>query len=294
MRIAYLIQAHNNPLQLNRLIKALDNSSVDFFIHIDKKTFFQFRISHKKNVHILSDPVSVFWGGFSQVEASLRLLAEAKQTGTFDYFVLLSGVDYPIRSNAYIMNFFHQFNGTEFIDIYKMPLFDKSFDRVDYFCFEYTGNKILDLIIMKVNKAIRLLHLTRSLPKKYKNITLYAGASWWALTEPCVDYLLTFIKNNPRFTSFYKHTLCPDEMFFQTIMKTAPKPFTVMNSITYTDWSGNEKPAKIAKGHFTDLAKEFIPTSFGNKKKYLLFARKLTDESGEIVKKIDEELRHTI
>ena len=38
MRLAHLILAHNNPLQLERLVKRLDHPDADIYIHLDAKT----------------------------------------------------------------------------------------------------------------------------------------------------------------------------------------------------------------------------------------------------------------
>ena len=37
MKIACLILAHKNPVQLNELIEVLDCNEIDFYIHLDKK-----------------------------------------------------------------------------------------------------------------------------------------------------------------------------------------------------------------------------------------------------------------
>lgn len=39
MKFAYLIMAHNNPSQLEVLLKLLDNSENDIYLHIDKKKY---------------------------------------------------------------------------------------------------------------------------------------------------------------------------------------------------------------------------------------------------------------
>jgi glycerol-3-phosphate responsive antiterminator len=41
MKIAYLVLAHGNFEQLERLIKALDDEGAAFFIHVDKKAAIQ-------------------------------------------------------------------------------------------------------------------------------------------------------------------------------------------------------------------------------------------------------------
>lgn len=291
MNLAYCIQVHNNPNHLLKLIKALDNKNVSFYIHIDKKSRTKFNIPNQTNIHILSNTVSVFWGGFSQVQASLNLLNEASKSNKHDYYIFISGVDYPVRSNNYILNFFEKFKGKEFIDLYEMPLFDKTFDRINYFRFEGHENFLLNFIYSKINFVIKLMGIKRKFPEKYNNLKLFSGASWWAFSHKCVKYILSFIQNNPEFLSFYKNTLCADEMFFQTIIGNSKYNKSIMNSIIYTDWSGFPKPAFISQKHFEIFKKDHIEVNFGNGKQYLLFARKFTDMSKNEISYIDINFR---
>src|SRR5215475_3703782 len=110
MRIAYLIVAHDQPDHLHRLVKALDCDGVGFYIHIDNKvklSTFRPEMLEKENVHFLRTRVDVQWMGFSIVESILLLMQEAMQEAShFDYFVLLSGSDYPIKSTSLIKKFF--------------------------------------------------------------------------------------------------------------------------------------------------------------------------------------------
>ena len=38
MKLAHLILAHNNPMQLERLVKRLSHPDADVYIHLDSKT----------------------------------------------------------------------------------------------------------------------------------------------------------------------------------------------------------------------------------------------------------------
>ena len=291
MKIAYLIMAHNTPKQLTRLISSLQSEHSTFYIHIDKKSSEKFDIPKMNNVHILKKRIPVFWGGFSQVEASLELLKEATKHGSHDYYVLLSGSSYPVKSTHYINEFFSKYNGYEFIDLYPMPLFDKNFDRIDYFFLEGDTNKYINFLYAKINILIKSLKIKRTYPTKYSEFKKLAGANWWALTHYCVEYILNFLKENKEYIKFYKNTLCPDEMFFQTIIGNSPFSKNIMNNIVYADWSGSEKPSYINELHMNILKNESVPVPFGDKRQFLLFARKFNDGNTEIINKIDSTLR---
>src|SRR5262245_42315963 len=108
MRIAYLITAHDQPDHLHRMVKVLDCDGASFYIHIDNKvklSTFRPEVLEKENVRFLKRRVDIQWMGFSMVESFLMLMQEASRR-RFDYCVLLSGSDYPIKSNSFINKFF--------------------------------------------------------------------------------------------------------------------------------------------------------------------------------------------
>jgi hypothetical protein len=121
--IAYLIQAHHQPAHFYDLVCQLNHKEVCFFVHIDKKSNqenFKNKVNHLRNVFFVQNRINVVWAGFSQVQATLSMIALAlNSVYNFKYFVLLSGVCYPIKSNNYIIKFF-QNNKKNYIDTIKI------------------------------------------------------------------------------------------------------------------------------------------------------------------------------
>lgn len=278
MKIAYLILAHTHPLHLTRLIAALQTEHTHIFLHIDKKSHDMICPPLANNITSIKNTVKVNWGGFSVVQATLNLLQEAIVSGEYDYFILLSGADYPIRSNAAILQFLQQHKGEEFISLWKMPELDKPFSRVEYFYIE------------EINKALRHEHFKRKYPEQYAHFTLYAGSQWWALSKRCIDYILQFVADNSEYVDFYKYTFIPDEMFFHTIIGNSPFKKHVVNALMYDDWKTGS-PVVITLQHLPLLAQNTLPTENGGEKTPL-FARKFSDDSQEVIRDIDILLRN--
>lgn len=119
MRIAILIQCHKNPKQINLLLERLNHPDIDCYLHIDKKADFADKIIHRENVFVLPDEqrVSVEWAQISQVTATLNLLntAVACIRGGYDYYWLISGQDWPLRSADEIVKFFEKHSGVNFV-----------------------------------------------------------------------------------------------------------------------------------------------------------------------------------
>ena len=246
MRIAYLIIAHDQPEHLHRMVRALDCDGVGFYIHIDNKvklSTFRPEMLEKENVHFLRTRVVVQWMGFSIVEATLLLMQEAlKEASRFDYFVLLSGSDYPIKSNSVIRKFFETSN-KEFIMFHRLEDRPHWKPKVEYF---YP----IDLIpIYGHSKGVEKSYWRRLfwgrffkyqwlMPKRsyMAGMIPYGGSDWWSLSYGCVAYVLRFVQENPRFVSFYRYTHAPCEMFFQSIILNSEWARRVQNFDAYMEW----------------------------------------------------------
>lgn len=118
MKFAYLIMAHNEPYVLEKLIRMLDYPDNDIYIHIDEKSqLINKDALYTNSAHLVVIPSrNVTWGGVSQVNIILDLLAEALKT-QHDYYHLISGVDLPLKKHSDMVAFFENNNGKEFIGI---------------------------------------------------------------------------------------------------------------------------------------------------------------------------------
>src|SRR5690606_33969908 len=115
MKVAHLIMAYKHPVQLEKLVRRLNHPSFDIYIHLDKKIDienFQF-ISKQQRVFFIKNRKVCNWGGFSFVIAITVSLKEilAKEV-KYDYINLLSGQDYPIKSNAHFYDHLRAHQGT--------------------------------------------------------------------------------------------------------------------------------------------------------------------------------------
>ena len=122
MKIAYLIQAHTDPMMLHRLIRSLwVEERTWFYVHVDKKTDIRpfLPVGNEDwadSCCFLQKRIKVWWGGFSQCKSMWLLLETAlKSEEHFDRFVLLSGLDYPLWCNGKILKLYEQYPERQFI-----------------------------------------------------------------------------------------------------------------------------------------------------------------------------------
>ena len=295
MNIAYLILAHNTPKQLQRLVAALSSSSSSFFIHIDQKSNFEdFSMIKGNNIHFTQERVPVFWSDFSQVEAILMLMQMAiSDIRHFDRFILLSGTDYPLRSTAYIERFFESKPDKEFIDLVAMPdeAKGKPISRITTYKFRPT-DRLIAVFIRKEFMKIGFLSRERDYRLYLGVLAPYGGSEWWALSREACEYILTFVKKEIKAVNYFKHTHCPEESFFQTILGNSSFKQRIVRSLTYADWSDSTAwhPAYITEKHlpiFRSTASFPMDAVLGNGE--MLFARKFSDDSEDLVAKLEKQ-----
>lgn len=293
MEKAYIIMAHKNPGQLYRLIDRLNDGASEFFIHIDKTAAFApFEIVKELGTTIIHfvDRADSKWGGFGSVQASLNGLKAVKNSQKkFDRILLLSGQDYPIKSNQYINNFFSNSPHTVFIDYFPIPNYLKwpgSDNGGLYRVYKYYfGLKWYQLFC---SKSLNLLStyipfLKRKIPNEMKP---FAGSQWWSVDGYALDYILDYDEKHPEYRAFHQHTFVPDELYVQMIVANATDENLVKSIVNsnkrFIIWADEHAahPNLLGKNDF-----EAILNSDD------LFARKFDENAdAEILDLIDREI----
>ena len=131
---AYLIIAHNEYPVLRTLLSMLDDERNDIYLYIDRrsrnlrKSMHHYELSRAK-LYIIPNPIKLYWGDISLVEAEFTLLETASANGKYAYYHLLSGVDLPLKNQNYIHDFFDRHAGQEFVEYWHSPEHQKDLDR---------------------------------------------------------------------------------------------------------------------------------------------------------------------
>jgi hypothetical protein len=292
MKIAYLMLVNDNPGVLKRLIAALSCKDCGFFIHIDRKADIrQFSGIKGDNIFLTQERVPVYRSGFAMVEATLLLLhAALSRPQDYDYFVLLGGTHYPLRSKVYIHRFLEKNRGSEFIsmarmpdDAYGMPL--SKLNRI-YFEEDEPVRRFLSRLLAKVGLAQRDY-------RKYLGVLEpHGGSQWWALTREACRYIIESVQSNESLPRFFRNTCCPDEMFFHTILGNSPFRSRVRRNFTYLDWSAGQRPIFLNSTHVQRielLDRPWIDDEWGSGE--ALFARKFSDDNLELLDRIDTMIK---
>lgn len=235
MKKAYIIIAHKNPLQVRRLVSRLNDGFSEFFIHIDKTV----AIAPFEIIKEIGDVVQFIervdskWGGFGSVQASLNGLKAVKDSKKhFDRIFLLSGQDYPIKSNNYINDFLEKYPKSVFIEYYPIPDYQKwpgkdrgGSYRVDKY---YIGLKWYELLQSKAMNFLSayISSLQRKIPNRMKAFT---GSTWWSVDLYTLNYILDYDLKHPEYRSFHQFTFVPDELFLHMIVANSKDKILLKN-----------------------------------------------------------------
>jgi hypothetical protein len=284
-RIAYLILAHHEPEHARRLVDALSGTASSIHLHVDRKTDvggFERALTGAR-VNLLRNRESVWHTGYSSVRAMLALLHAAFTSGTHDYYVLLSGDDYPLKSDAYILRFF---SGTRqgFIGHYAMNPGRLDYERLaqkrypDFFLFNRRWARRHGIPKQVAKKLEQLVLLPFTKPRL--EVQCYRGSQWWALPHSMAAYVLEHMSDpsTKPLRRFFTLTSLSEEMVIQTVLlnslhgpqcvgfERSGETYDFITPLHYIDWDpGRECPALLRAADWEKM-----------RASPCLFARKLT------------------
>lgn len=225
MKHAYLIIAHQDVKMLMLLLEAIDDERNDIYVHIDTKSprlymaILQVKMRHS-HIRVYSQ-FNVMWGDISQALLELFLFEMAFTNGKYSYYHLLSGLDYPLKSQNYIHKFCKDNYGKQFIGYDKdNSIWTQRYRYRWYFTKYYKNKNLLKRLFYRV------LTLSACYMQKivgYERVLEYAeikkGCNWLSLTDKCVEYILS---QKGIVTSKFSHILAVDEIFLHTILWNSP------------------------------------------------------------------------
>ncbi len=245
MKVAHLILAHAQPIQLKRLIDKLSHEDAYCFVHVDLNVqiniFTELFITNER-VFFISERVAIKWASYSLVQATINGFKAIKSAGlNIEYVNLLSGQDYPLKP----INEFH-----EFLTNHPNKAFMHCLDvhtewteavlRLEQYHFtyyrEFTGK-------YKLQRLLNKLVPKRKMPE---NMIAVGRSQWFTIAFVQMEYLVKKMEQSKRIAHFFKLTWAPDEIIFQTLLFNSNFKLSIINdNLRYIDWSQGEKNPKL-------------------------------------------------
>jgi len=268
MKQAILITAYKNYHHLEEIIHYFDGN-FELFIHLDKKSKISdielATLRKYDTVKLVLQKYKVNWGGFNHLKSILFLVEQALKSPENQYFHLITGQDFPIKTGAYFMEFFEKNKNSEFIENFNFPDAksgwpgNNGLDRIEYYNFHDVWNFKIHKQYEKIAFALQLqkrLGFKRGISSKMPK--LYGGSTYWSLSRECLEYVVAFTKKNKWVLNRFKYTLCAEEFYFQTLIMNSNFATKVINdNLRHIDWvarNGNN-PAVLDETDFEKLKK---------------------------------------
>ena len=278
--IAYLILVHRLPKQFKRLFKSIYNPNNYYLIHIDKKASKDLQkevtnfISDFENTFILESE-SIVWWWYSMVNVELNGIKKLLNLWlNWDFFINLSGQDFPLKTQKEINNFLFENKDNNYIKVSNQIV-----ERPD------TMNRIQNYFIDNWNYVYEVSNEKRDF---LKDTIPYIWWQWMILNRNCCEFICNSLETK-KFTDYYINTLIPDESFFQTLLMNTSFDWNIINDDKRAIIWVNDGDIKLRPKTFKKEDINFLSL------KNNLFARKFDDnEDSEIIDFIKENFNKKI
>jgi hypothetical protein len=300
MRVAFLVLNHRRPEQLVRLLTTLRSQLPDSPIVVHHDVFHgEFPgelLVNFDNVNLLTSRKRLMWGDFSLMEVCCWSLTWMQEHLEFDWVVMLSAQDYPIKPLSDLADDLAR-NGADAVfsaaPISQLTALERIKMRQRYF-FQYqppaaswsasrprgvrgflrrsTRSLVVALNIMQ--PLFKLYRLPDDLPYRFgwrarstpfgSNRLCWKGSQWFALSQDALEYVLTYLADHPEYVDYYHRTMVPDESMLATVVFNSPNLRVANRDVTYTRWrSGSEHPDIFQTADLSELIA--VPQYFARK-----------------------------
>ncbi len=234
LQIVFALLAHGDPQLVAQLARTMTETGHRIVVHYDAKiadhAFERLRagLGDRADRVCFARRVRVGWGEWSVVQATLNCL-DAIEAARWepDYVYLMSGMDYPIRASGELEQFLLRNTGDEFIesvpsDSVKWVKSGPQRERYQYRW--YFNWRDWPNLTQNMFSLQRRLGLRR---RFVRDMTPYLGSQWWVLTWTSLKQIMKLARE-PDIVAFFKTTLVPDELFFQTLIRGLVPDFRVI------------------------------------------------------------------
>lgn len=262
IEVVFMVIAHQQPQLVHRLIDRLNYTWSRTIIHIDAgvevSEFIPEGLDCEKCLFLSGlKRKTVKWGTWDVVDTTFRMLEIARRLWPSALrFCLLSGSDFPVVEPA-------KMRQSLLKDVEYIRIAQRVFPEVgDEFSKRITG-----ILVEHEDKATGLID-----PVIRPPIAVFHGSTWWCLTRTAINEILHEKKRRPDIIDWFKKARFPDEMLFQTLIRTIkrekklvsrPDDIKTLKSLNphlhgahYIDWSlGGAHPRILDDNDFDQIRK---------------------------------------
>ena len=294
MSVLYLITSHRDPDQVLRLARTLRRGSPGsaIAIHHDRSrsTLDPAPFQEMDDVYLLPFSVPVEWGGMSIVEMNLRSFRWVLRHLEFDWLILLSGQDYPIRPLHEIEAALRSADHDGFLEAPaevsdRIAVPDPS--RIRYsFAFRYFYRYVtlprwprnvpprvrrpMSAALWKVLPRVQDVVFLHPMPAGERarlgfrrlrtpfteSFRCYKASPWFTLRWRAVERLAVIGPREQSLWRYYRRTAIPDESYFQTILFNDRSFRFHPDNMVFSKWNpGSGSPEVLTRADVPELVR---------------------------------------
>jgi hypothetical protein len=249
LKIGFVLLTHDKPEQALRLVSRLDSmfGAPPIAWHHDFSRNDLPLGALTKNISLVRPHVPTAWGKFSLIDVmvkALELLFGSNDAP--DWFVLLSGACYPIKSADKIVKDLSESPYDAHIahEPIRYNNYARPWQRTCYerYCSAQLRRTSLNRRAGATSHDIRVSDPAVAGPflPFSETLSCFAGEQWFCANRQAAEYLLEFHRTKPALADHYRrldhHVIVPDESYYQTILCNAPHLKISSNHWRYIDW----------------------------------------------------------
>jgi hypothetical protein len=283
----YLIASHTLPDQALRLASTLRRGGAESLVmhHDDRRCGIDRGALSALGVRLVEPAWQANWGEVSLLATILRCLRWCLEHTDFEWLVLLSGQDYPIRPLVQIEQSLAEADVDAFIETLpcERPGLRGPVDEFAgryFFRWRRIGSSALWSLARAAPGRGSLVR-ARTLPSGMwigmrgvrspfgPELACYRGSDWFTLSRAAVAAVDAFARNRPGVLRYYRRTMHPTESFIQTVLANDASLRLSGDSRRYTAWGEphqtgprilgmDDLETVLASG--CDFARKFDPT----------------------------------
>lgn len=303
MSIAFLILNHRPPEQLFRLLTTLRRGLPDapICVHNDKVhvDISPESIGAINNVHLLTNDEPIGWGDYSVVEACQRSIEWMTDHLEFDWVVMLSAQDYPIKPLHQLDEYLSSTQADVVLRAVQVSDIANSAERRDrrrrYF-YQYNLRRInsqdsgldhrfLYRLQRLVGRPIDVLNISQPFFKIYRlpdripyrfgwrarsspftpSYPCWYGSMWFGLSHRACKFVVSSMQSRPDYVDYFRRTIIPDESAIATLVCNASDLQIENRDLHYVRWTYGKTghPDILTAKDFTEL--QAVPEYFARK-----------------------------
>ncbi|WP_344202957.1 beta-1,6-N-acetylglucosaminyltransferase [Aeromicrobium alkaliterrae] len=223
--IAFGVLAHQDPEMTRRLAAALAGHPV--VLHVDATTdITPFR--DIPGVRLVEDRVDVRWGGFSEVEAVLRVYRDCLEElgdAPGSSIALLSGADFPVRPLEEFFAYAESVPWSEHVRAIPVldgtPYMENKVRRRHFYDAAPVGGSGFSAKRRGATRRGLSTLLPRVKPSAFEPLVPVWGSTWTMLSRDCLLDILPQA-HDPKVQALFRRTQTPLEMYFATLVHSHP------------------------------------------------------------------------